>query len=92
MYSISEHQFNDIEMNLQDIKDELSTLRDEWRRVRSERINKMEELLSSGMNIREIRSDSIYKDLKKRQKRLSMGIRHKEKKLNDRLKNQIVIE
>ncbi|MDY6935491.1 MAG: hypothetical protein SVZ03_14855 [Spirochaetota bacterium] len=72
-------------MNLQDIKNELSTLRDEWRRVRRERINKMKELLTSGMNIREIRSDSIYKDLKKRQERLSKDIRHKEKILNRKI-------
>lgn len=64
------------------LKTKIRLKRDEWRRVRSLRLTRKEELVSKGFTIEEIRKDEKYRRLHKQQKYISKELKHLEKKLN----------
>lgn len=65
------------EMRMEHIKK-----RKEWRRVRLERFEHRDKLISQGLSKREVRKDKYYRKLKKEQHYLSRVIIHLDKRLN----------
>ena len=68
--------------DINDLKDDICLKRAEWRRVRDDRLQRKSGLLAFGYDKRGIRSDRIFKQLRKEQDALSKLIRHTGKRLN----------
>ena len=66
-------------MELEKQRDELRKL---WRSVRDRRLSLKLGLVSRGLDIKGIREHREYRNLKKEQARLSVLIKHLEKKIN----------
>lgn len=64
-----------IDMQIQD-------RRAQWRIVRAKRLQRKKELMSQGIDIKEIRRDGLFRRLKKEQQSLSKVIKHIERKIN----------
>ncbi len=64
------------------LRSAINEKRAEWRDVKSLRLNKKKELLDNCYSHSKIRKEKHYKELNKKQKRLSKEIRHLEIKLN----------
>jgi exonuclease VII small subunit len=65
-----------------ELKRHLQQKRAVWRRIRSRKLERKEELLRQEVDARRIKKDSIYKKLEKEQSQLSKKIKHIERKLN----------
>lgn len=66
-------------MNLEEERDEL---RKRWRMARERRLALKQEMMERGTGLESIRKDKEYRKLKKEQARLSVLIKHIEKKIN----------
>ncbi|HSV95471.1 MAG TPA: hypothetical protein VLM75_00910 [Spirochaetota bacterium] len=64
------------------IQKELDEKRADWRAVRTERMDLKARLEGDGLDRAAIRKDKRYRELEKRQERLSTLIKHIEKRLN----------
>lgn len=56
-------------------------LREAWRAVRSQRLARKNELVAAGGTIAAVREDRRYRSLKKEQRRITVELRHVEKKI-----------
>ncbi len=61
---------------------ERNRLREEWRLVREKRLKLKEKMLTAGNDIHSIRKDREFRDLRKKQRRLSLLIKHLERRIN----------
>jgi hypothetical protein len=57
-------------------------LREEWKNIRRERLALRRQMALAGAESRSIRRDSVFRTLRRRQKRISVLIRHLEMKIN----------
>ncbi|HOW83363.1 MAG TPA: hypothetical protein PK573_12440 [Spirochaetota bacterium] len=69
-------------MNREALAEMIRAVRAEWRSVREARLGRRESLSAAGMDAAAAKKDSEYRRLKKRQRRLSTGLRHLEMKIN----------
>lgn len=76
---------NEKEPEIAEIRETLQKKREEWRKIRNEKLGIKELCLSRGMDKKEIRKDRAYKNLDKKQQRLSTLIKHIEQRLNRKL-------
>ena len=69
-------------MKLKNYLKKRDKLQKKWVNVRKKKLSHKKTLIKKGNNIFEIRKDSEYKKMKKEQKKLSIAIKHVEKKIN----------
>lgn len=64
------------------LRKDIQRLREEWRKIRAAKLKRKTELQTSKYDKNKIRRDKVYKSLRKKQHRISVRIKHIEKKLN----------
>lgn len=69
-------------LGLVDIKSELQKKRDQWRKIRKRKLERKEELQDRGLDKKEIKKDTIYRQLMKEQEKLSKQLKHAEKRFH----------
>jgi hypothetical protein len=67
---------------LTDIKSELQYKRDQWREIRKKKLQRKEELMNMGFDMKKIKKDDIYKKLIKEQQQLSQQMKQIEKRFH----------
>lgn len=69
-------------MNPEHLKEQYLHLREEWKKTRREKLALSRQMAHTGAALSSIRRDAVFRTLRKRQKRISVLIRHIEKKIN----------
>ncbi len=69
-------------MKPEHLNEQYLRLREEWKKTRRERLALSRQMALTGAVPSSIRRDAVFRKLRKRQKRISVLIRHIEKKIN----------